>query len=148
MGMSAWTSYVCSSELLDRAGRRTLLLGRHGGDAARHDLAALRNEALQQARVLVVDLRRLRPGERAALAATEEGATATAAADDLDAHSAPPSLAVAPPASASRGRRSRPPSRSRPTSRPPRRTPRSRSPRPPAPPPPSRPCRVCLTVGG
>src|SRR3546814_20506666 len=67
---------------LDRTRQLTLLLGRHGGDAARHDLAALRNEALQQARVLVVDLRRLRPGARAALAATEEGAPATAAADE------------------------------------------------------------------
>src|SRR3546814_11033875 len=72
---------------LDRTRQLTLLLGRHGGDAARHDLAALRNEALQQARVLVVDLRRLRPGERAALAANAEGATATAADDALDAHS-------------------------------------------------------------
>src|SRR3546814_9012945 len=79
---------------LDRTRQLTLLLGRHGGEEARHALAALRHEALQQARVLVVDLRRLPPGERAALAATEDGATATAAADGLDAHPAPPSLPV------------------------------------------------------
>src|SRR3546814_11914538 len=72
---------------LDGAREFTLLLRGHRGDAARHDLAALRNEALQQPRVLVVDLRRLRPGEGAALAAGYERARATAAAGhDLDAH--------------------------------------------------------------
>src|ERR1700755_2177908 len=58
---------------LDRLGELALLLGRDRGDAARHDLAALRDEALQQAHVLVVDLRRIGAGERAGLAAAGEG---------------------------------------------------------------------------
>src|SRR5258706_6624154 len=41
---------------LDRLGELALLLGRDGRDAARHDLAALRQEALQQLHVLVIDL--------------------------------------------------------------------------------------------
>ena len=61
---------------LDRARKLTLLLGRDRGDAARHDLAALRDVALQQLHVLVVDLRRVGAGERAGLAAAEEGAAA------------------------------------------------------------------------
>src|SRR5690554_3325756 len=65
---------------LDRLGEEALLLGRHGGDAARHDLAALGNEALQQLHVLVVDLRRVGAGERAGLAAPEERPAAGAAA--------------------------------------------------------------------
>src|SRR5262249_8025600 len=59
---------------LDRLGELALLLGRNRRDARRHDLAALGNEALQQLRVLVVDRRRIIARERAALAATEEGA--------------------------------------------------------------------------
>src|SRR5687768_16041008 len=72
---------------LDRLGELALLLRRHRCDAARYDLAPLGHEALQQLDVLVVDLRRVRMGERARLAATEErpasttgAATATAAA--------------------------------------------------------------------
>src|SRR6476469_8903600 len=57
---------------LDRAREFTLLLGRDRGDAARHDLAALRDVALQQLHVLVVDLGRIGARERAGLAAAEE----------------------------------------------------------------------------
>src|SRR6202451_4690613 len=57
---------------LDRLGELTLLLRRDRGDAARHDLAALRHEALQELDVLVIDLRRVGAGERAALAAAKE----------------------------------------------------------------------------
>src|SRR6185312_7019763 len=53
---------------LDRLGELALLLGRHRRNAARHDLAALGDEALEQPHVLVVDLGRVRPGERAGLA--------------------------------------------------------------------------------
>src|SRR6202030_4639642 len=42
---------------LDRLSELTLLLCRHRGDAARHDLAALGNETLQEFDVLVIDLR-------------------------------------------------------------------------------------------
>src|SRR5204863_10218508 len=44
---------------LDRPRQLALLLRRHRGDAARHDLAALGDEALQQANLLVIDLRRV-----------------------------------------------------------------------------------------
>src|SRR5258708_23684522 len=65
---------------LDRLGELALLLRRHRRDPARHDLAALGDEALQQLHVLVVDLGRGRPGEGAGFAAPEERApTATAA---------------------------------------------------------------------
>src|SRR5687767_11062446 len=64
---------------LDRLGELALLLGRHGRDARGHDLAALGDVAREQLRVLVVDLRRVRAGERAGLATTEERTTATAA---------------------------------------------------------------------
>ena len=57
---------------LDGARQLTLLLGRHRGDAARHDLAALGDVAAEQAAVLVVDLRRAGAGERARLAAAVE----------------------------------------------------------------------------
>src|SRR6476469_2522570 len=57
---------------LDGAGEFTLLLGGDGGDAARHDLAALGDVTHQQLGVLVVDLRRVRTRERAGLAATEK----------------------------------------------------------------------------
>src|ERR1039458_7209411 len=63
----------------DRLRQFALLLGRHRGDSARHDLAAPRHVALQQLDVLVVDLRRTGAGERAGLATTEKrsaGATA------------------------------------------------------------------------
>src|SRR5689334_14656915 len=59
---------------LDRLAELTLLLGGNGGDAARHDLATLGHEALEQAHVLVIDLRRVLARERARLAAAEERA--------------------------------------------------------------------------
>src|ERR1700757_3213833 len=65
---------------LDRLGELALLLGRHRRDAARHDLAALGDEALEQLHVLVVDLGRVRPGERAGLAAAEERPSCAAGA--------------------------------------------------------------------
>src|SRR5260370_40728148 len=67
---------------LDGARQFALLVGRDRGYAARHDLAAFGNEALQQPHVLVVDLRGIRAGERARFAPTKErpaGGTATAA---------------------------------------------------------------------
>src|SRR5205809_5579246 len=57
---------------LDRPRQLTLLLGRYRGDAARHDLAALGDKALQQSHVLVVDLGRVRARERAGFAAAKE----------------------------------------------------------------------------
>src|ERR1700761_9846982 len=57
---------------LDGDGELALLLGGHRGDPARHDLAALAQEARQQAHVLVVDLRRVRARERAGLATAIE----------------------------------------------------------------------------
>src|SRR5690348_14064758 len=64
---------------LDGLGEFALLLRRHRGDAARHDLAALGHVTLQQLHVLIVDLRRIGARERAGLATAEErptGATA------------------------------------------------------------------------
>src|SRR6185437_15018903 len=67
---------------LDRLRQLALLLRRDRGDAARHDLAALGDEALHQFHVLVVDLRRVRAREGAGFAPAEErparGRTATA----------------------------------------------------------------------
>src|SRR5690606_21566697 len=63
---------------LDGLGQFTLLLRRHRGDAARHDLAALGDVTLQQLHILVVDLRRVGAGERAGLAAAEKGAACAA----------------------------------------------------------------------
>src|SRR5205807_577314 len=57
---------------LDGARELALFLGGHGGDAARHDLAALGYVALQEPHVLVVDLGRVRPRKRTGLAAAEE----------------------------------------------------------------------------
>src|SRR4051794_37028600 len=65
---------------LDGARELALLAGRHCGDARRHDLAALGNEALQQLHVLVVDLRRVGAREGACLLAAEEGAPLAATA--------------------------------------------------------------------
>src|ERR1700674_4864841 len=57
---------------LDGAREFALLERRHRGDAARHDLAALGNVALQQPHILVIDLRRIGAGEWAGLAPAEE----------------------------------------------------------------------------
>src|SRR5215467_4012587 len=57
---------------LDRTRKLALLLRRHRSNAAWNDLASLRDVPLQQLDVLVVDLRRVRPGERTGLAAAEE----------------------------------------------------------------------------
>ena len=78
-------------------------LARHRGDARRHDLAALGNVALQELHVLVVDLRRVIAGERAGLAAAEEGP----AGGGLRAHTGAPSLSVSTAAAAVFGRRPR-----------------------------------------
>ncbi len=56
----------------DRTSQFTLLLRGDRGDAARNDLAALRDVTLQQTDVFVVDLRCIGTGERAGLPATEE----------------------------------------------------------------------------
>src|SRR5579859_5214844 len=104
---------------LDRLRELALLARGDRGDAARHDLAALRDEALQQLHVLVVDLGRIRAGERTRLASPEErpaggcsaaaavpiAATLAAAFSHL-AHAAPPAAAAGAGASASRGSRS------------------------------------------
>src|SRR3979411_1891696 len=55
----------------------TLLLGGDGGDAARHDLAALGDVTHQQLGILVVDLRRIRTRERAGLAAAKKRTACT-----------------------------------------------------------------------
>src|SRR5258708_18352803 len=62
---------------LDGAREFTLLLGGNGGDAARHDLAALGDVTHQQLGILVVDLRRIRTRERAGLAAAEKRTACT-----------------------------------------------------------------------
>src|SRR6202789_2996907 len=67
---------------LDGAREFTLLLGGNGGDAARHDLAALGNVTHQQLGILVVDLRRVRTRERAGLAAAEKRTTCTSFSHD------------------------------------------------------------------
>src|SRR5262249_11975372 len=78
---------------LDRGRELALLLRRHRSDAARHDLAALRDVALQELHILVVDLRRVRARERTRLAAAEER---TARATTLrHAHRSYSSVAVA-----------------------------------------------------
>src|SRR5262245_14183185 len=111
---------------LDGARELALLLGRHGGDAARHDLAALGDVALQQPHVLVVDLGRTLAGERAALAAPEERPPCRLC---LHGHQLLPSLPL--PLAASRGGRGGRGPRS-PKSR------GARSPKRPPPPSPSR----------
>src|ERR1700694_3212100 len=83
---------------LDGAREFTLLLGGDGGDAARHDLAALGHVAHQELGILVVDLRRIRTRERAGLAAAEKRTACTSFGHD----SYPSTDAVA---SSSRGRR-------------------------------------------
>src|SRR5688572_17656662 len=106
---------------LDGARELTLLLGGDGGDAARHDLAALRDVTHQQLGILVVDLRRIRTRERAGLAATEKRTACTSFS-----HGSYSSTA----ASSSRGRRGPRSPRKPPPSRSPRKPP-SRSPRKP-----------------
>ncbi len=59
---------------LDRLGQLALLLGGDRGDAAGDDLAALGDEALEQADVLIVDPGRILAGEGAGLAAAEKWA--------------------------------------------------------------------------
>src|SRR5438128_10852903 len=119
---------------LDGARELTLLLGGDGGDAARHDLAALGDVTHQQLGILVVDFRRIRTRERAGLAAAEKRTACTSFSHDSY------SSTAAVVASSSRGRRGPrsprkpPPSPSRypPPSRSPRKPP-SRSPRKPPP---------------
>src|SRR6202048_1071192 len=67
---------------LDGAGEFTLLLGGDGGDAARHDLAALGHVTHQQLGILVVDLRRIRARERARLATAEKRTACTSFGHD------------------------------------------------------------------
>src|SRR5579871_4863887 len=98
---------------LDGAGELTLLLGGHGRDAARHDLAALGDVTHQQLGVLVVDLRRVGARERAALATAEKRTACTSFSHDS--YSSPPVASAS-----SRGRRG---------PRSPRKPPPSRSPR-------------------
>src|ERR1700719_4702789 len=62
---------------LDGAREFTLLLGGDGGDAARHDLAALGYVTHQQLGILVVDLRRIRTRKRAGLATAEKRTACT-----------------------------------------------------------------------
>src|SRR6202049_4085723 len=83
---------------LDGAREFTLLLGGNGGDAARHNLAALGHVTHQQLGILVIDLRRVRTRERAGLAAAEKRTACTSFGHD----SYPSTDAVA---SSSRGRR-------------------------------------------
>src|SRR5215212_8495678 len=111
---------------LDGAREFTLLLGGDGGDAARHDLAALGDVTHQQLGILVVDLRRIRTRERAGLAATEKRTACTSFS-----HDSYSSTVVASTAS-SRGRRGPRSPRKPPPSRSPRKPP-SRSPRKPPP---------------
>src|SRR3984957_18956541 len=59
---------------LDRLRQFALLAGRDRGDARRHDLATLGDEALQQLHVLVVDLRRVGAGEGTGLPPAEKRA--------------------------------------------------------------------------
>src|SRR5882724_3340645 len=81
---------------LDGAREFALLLGGDGGDAARHDLAALGDVTHQKLGILVVDLRRIRTRERAGLAAAEKRTACTSFG-----HGSYSSIA----ASSSRGRR-------------------------------------------
>src|SRR5260370_29380055 len=67
---------------LDGAREFALLLGGDGGDAARHDLAALGHVTHQQLGILVVDLRRIRTRERAGLATAEKRTACTSFGHD------------------------------------------------------------------
>src|SRR5437660_5137984 len=112
---------------LDGARKFTLLLGGDGGDAARHDLAALGDVTHQKLGILVVDLRRIRARERAGLAAAEKRTACTRLG-----HYAYSSSATSTTTS-SRGRRGPRSPRKPPPSRSPPRNPPSRSPRKPPP---------------
>src|ERR1700722_7939492 len=59
---------------LDGEREQALLARRHGGDARRHDFAALRDEALQQLHILVVDPGRIGAGEWTGFLAPEKRA--------------------------------------------------------------------------
>src|SRR3954467_1622126 len=109
---------------LDGAGEFTLLLGGDGGDAARHDLAPLGDVTHQQLGILVVDLRRVRTGKRAGLAAAEKRTACTSFSHD--------SYSSTAASTSSRGRRGPRSPRNPPPSRSPRKPP-SRSPRKPPP---------------
>src|SRR5689334_17938424 len=111
---------------LDGSRQLALLLGRHGRDAARHDLAALGDVAHQQLGILVVDLRRVGTRERAGLAAAEERTACTS----FGHWSYSCSLVSG---ASSRGRRGPRSPRKPPPSRSPRKPPPSRSPRKPPP---------------
>src|SRR5690606_6154299 len=118
---------------LDGTGEFTLLLGRHGRDTGRNDLAALGNIALQKLHILVIDLRGVGTGEGAGLAAAEEG---PARGLCCSAHySSPPSEDSSRSRRGPRSRRS-PPNRS---PRSPKRSPPRRSPRSP---------RFCIMADG
>src|SRR3954454_1888353 len=110
---------------LDGAREFALLLGGDGGDAARHDLAALGDVTHQQLGILVVDLRRIRTRERAGLAAAEKRTACTSFSHD--------SYSSTTASASSRGRRGPRSPRKPPPSRSPRKPPPSRSPRKPPP---------------
>src|ERR1700759_417106 len=111
---------------LDGAREFALLLGGHGGDAARHDLAALGHVTHQELGILVVDLRRVRTRERTGLAAAEKRTACTSFGHHDCCSSAGGSAS-------SRGRRGPRAPRKPPPSRSPRKPPPSRSPRNPPP---------------
>src|SRR3954452_23960967 len=67
---------------LDGARELALLPRGHRCDAARHDLAALRDVTHQQLGILVVDLRRIRTRERAGLAAAKKRTACTSFGHD------------------------------------------------------------------
>jgi len=58
---------------LDGLAEFALLLGRNGGDARGDDLAALRDIALEQTGIFIIDARSILAGKGAGFAATENG---------------------------------------------------------------------------
>src|SRR3984885_2501187 len=80
---------------LDRLRQFALLASRDRGDARRHDLTALGDEALQQLHVLVVDLGGVWAGKRARLAPAEKRPACSAAARTFAAVAAAVSATVA-----------------------------------------------------
>src|SRR5439155_5292494 len=109
---------------LDGAREFALLLGGHGRDAARHDLAALGHVTHQQLGILEVDLRRVGTRERAGLATAEKRTACSSISHD--------SYSSTAASASSRGRRGPRSPRKPPPSRSPRKPP-SRSPRKPPP---------------